>query len=295
MGAFSRWLIIVTAGLFLLGASLFPGHAALSTELAQNLTVEDGKNNRPFEDQYWNKAELEAQRRIALATEKLTELTQTQIWVSIATAVFLVLTLAATAFTSCAAMKSVKISHRTLVVSQRPWVSVKLKIASSLIFKDGEGRIEIHCLLRNFGPSPANNVEVLQEIVPMQHKAWDEIVRITENARKRHPRKMLGHKIFPNEEFTYRTNIPISRKKIEEIATELGFPDLEGVVYPVIVGCVIYNSTLNDDNHTTEFMVTLGQRDPTNPKIMLGFKTDDGEIPQDQLVLTHGFGSGQAN
>ena len=114
-------------------------------------------------------------------------------------------------------------------------------------------------------------------------------------ARGRKPHPMLGHKIFPTDEFVSTISVPIAKADIEAFAQEIGLPDLAKAVTPAVVGCVVYSSTFNDENHVTEIVAAFGKRDPANSKIIRPISTEDGETPLDMLKIQLMFGSGKAD
>ncbi len=190
--------------------------------------------------------------------------------------------------------EAVRIAEQTLQATERPWVSVTPKIASSVVFKGGEGRVSIAFVLKNFGKSPAVNAEVFFEIVDIRNE-FKTLREIRNRAKRRRPRDLLGHKIFPTDQFTEKVSSPISKQVVRHIEELVGEPVDDYKLTISVVGCVVYNSPAGTENHTTEFMFWIGREDPSNPNIVIGMPTTDGEIPLDELQAVVGFGTGRAD
>lgn len=250
--------------------------------------------------EYYARENLDAQRRMAVATEELVNLTSNQIIIIAFEVVLILLALGIACWAAWEARMAANHSRRaantaekTLASHQRPWLSVVLRLRSSLVFKDGEGRITIDFIVKNYGSTPALNVEVEHKIAPFMWQQF-EFDEITKQARNRRQLKSLGHKIFPNDEFTFSISIPIAKADIEAAIKDI-HEGLRGMISPLVMGCVVYNSPFDDENHITEFNASLGKIDPTNPKIQLAIPAKDGEVPLDQLKITLTFGSGLAD
>lgn len=239
-------------------------------------------------------ADLCAQRRMAKAAEEQIVLN----WFGLA------LLFGTLAFTGWAAVSargaahsakdSVEVANKTLVATQRPWVSVTVSVASSLVFRNGAGRLTFDFIMKNFGNSPAINVELDYKIVLHLPEAWDVMQEVSEAARRRLPSHMLGHKIFPTDRFRMRVSIPIERAAIEAAAERLGVPALTMISLPSMVCCVVYNSAFSTERYATEIIAHFGKRVPENPKLLEPFETADGEYPAADIGIQLSFGSGGA-
>lgn len=247
-------------------------------------------------------AELCQQVRMAEAAEDAADTAWWQFIAGLVGLAGLGLTVVFTAIAARAARDAAKhadrganIANQTLLATQRPWVSCNVGIASSLVFKEREGRVTLQFMMKNFGSSPAINVRVEYTIVTNPAETWDVLKEITEKARTRRIYRMLGHKIFPGDTFIQNISAPIERQKIDSALAAFGVAEVKVLFAPAIVGCVVYNSTFNNDNHTTEFLANFGRRDPEHPNTMLAFDLVDGEYKADQISLQLSFGSGRAD
>jgi hypothetical protein len=189
-----------------------------------------------------------------------------------------------------------ELAERHMVASERPWLSVKLAVTGDLEFKNYEGRIEISFVMKNVGKSPAINVDVSHHIVTSLDKGWPKMKEIAAKARTSKRNHMLGHKIFPGDQFLSRISMPILRSDIEDQAVGWGLTvNDDFLVFPAVVGCVVYNSTLDKTNHITEFVAHLGTRSAVHPNTPLGIKIKDGKTSVADLLLVLSFGTGSAD
>lgn len=240
-------------------------------------------------------ADLCTQRRIATAAEAQYAVGAVGLALLFGTLLFTGWAAISAKQAAIAAAQSVSISQQTLTATQRPWVSCTPRIGSALVFKDGAATIKIDFLLRNFGVTPATNVEVHHRIVTEAHEAWAVAREVVETTRKRKPNRALGHKIFPTDTFIFGITTTIPKNDIDAFGKRFGQEESDKLWPPTIVGCVVYNSPFNSTNHVTEFMVQFGKRDHENPKIFLAFDIAAGQYPIDDIDLRLGFGTGLAD
>lgn len=208
--------------------------------------------------------------------------------------VLIFFTLFYTARTLDEARATTAVAQQALIAQERPWVSVNMRIGSNLVFDKGHGQITIDFLLKNFGNSPALEVEIEFKIITVLTNAWDvmkEISRIAKNRSKQRGEK-IGHRIFPDQdEFVYSIGKPITQKEVYEAYKDIGIDEIK-MFTAFIVGCAVYKSAFSDENHITEFFVMMGKADPNNPKNFMALSTEDGVTPADQLSLRLLMGSG---
>jgi hypothetical protein len=198
-----------------------------------------------------------------------------------------------------AATKAANVAEDTLIATQRPWVSVELSVAGPLTFTDEEARVEIGFLLKNTGNSPAINVQVEAEIALFMGDvsgAPHEIMKQICKRAKASPddNAVLGHTIFPNDQFPYRVNLGKRRDQIREALRNFGEKNNDWFA-PAVVGCVSYRFAFQPGRHTTEFYADLRKVDRDNPKVPLTFKMSDGNVSANQMVLLRSFIGGNAD
>jgi hypothetical protein len=200
--------------------------------------------------------------------------------------------------TAQAAKQSADVAKDTLVATNRPWISVDIGIVSDLTYDaQGDARIEIKFDLKNVGKSPAANIVIDAEIVPIfgDAKSLQKTISDRNNAR---PPTLgdLGITLFPGDERTMVINLPISRASIEAsnkevwgLSGEKTVDKTDLVYFPTLLGCVDYKFTFSPGHHQTGFILNLRKRDWSHPNASLGFNVKDGTIIRNDLWLTQGF------
>jgi hypothetical protein len=196
------------------------------------------------------------------------------------------------------AKQSAEIAEKALLVSERPWVSVEIAIASDLTYnQDGEARIEIAFILKNTGKSPATNVFVDAEFTPLMTDkgvGLDKMQEICARVRAAPTgKRLLGHSIFPGDAFTYRINLGMPKTQFDKPFANTAALDF---FTPTLVGCVSYLFPSRiTTTHVTEFVADLRKSNPSNPKAPLAFKWADGMVRENDMVLVRSFTGGNAD
>lgn len=202
----------------------------------------------------------------------------------------------ATHIAADAAKQSADVAEKTLVATNRPWISVGISIGSDLTYDtQGDARVVINFVLKNVGNSPAANVQILSEI-PVVFGDARPFQKAISDREKLRPAGLgnLGVTLFPGETQTHARNLPISRVSIEEFRRNMiadnGWPeDMPMAFLPTLVGCVDYKFTFAEGHHQTGFILELRKRDVANPNLALNFDVQEGAIPAHRLWLTQGF------
>jgi hypothetical protein len=192
-----------------------------------------------------------------------------------------------------AAKDSADIAKKTLIATQRPWLSVNLEIGSGLVFDDQGCRIVIKFRIKNVGNSPAVAVHI-----------WSEIVLNNEITNQKRVCALYGKDqidltqtfggdiIFPNDEITYGINLPITRAAIDqarnEIAEAHNIP-VDNFISPSVVGCVSYRFAFDGSLHKSGFIAGLSRLDPQHSCRRFAIDITAGDIPVHMLVLEKGF------
>ena len=209
----------------------------------------------------------------------------------------------ATEIAANAAKKSADIAEKTMVGTQRPWVSVRLNLGSG--FKrdeQGGGNITIVFRMKNVGNSPAVGVYLHAEVI-LGFGPKDAIVeqkRILATGRRilatgRNSGSPLGYPffgymLFPGEEFSYKMTFGISREQIKQFETKMikGFGEDNGAfkfIAPSIVGDVVYGFAFDKSVHRTGFIAEIFRVDPLYPNGRLIINSEDGDVPLNLLTL----------
>lgn len=185
------------------------------------------------------------------------------------------------------------IAEAALQEANRPWLSVQPSLAGDLRWLDDKKvwRINIDFVMKNYGGSPAINVEVEYDIV-LIHKEVETLKAVVAKASSRVAREVLGHQVFPNEKFIWSVDTPISSELLVSFARSFNVEPKDFPAVFSLVGCVVYNSVAGRQNKTTDFMVQFGRTDPARPTWM-GVKMGES-VPCDRLILTRSFAGGRA-
>ena len=183
--------------------------------------------------------------------------------------------------------------EKTLVASQRPWVSVEYALVSDLKLSGGEGRLVVRYKTKNHGPTPAVGIgiDAVFDIASPHHSdILAEQGKVCARGRLNlSPGEFsAGDTLFPDQERQWESSIPISRADMERSWSDVAEthkmkPDT--IILPVLVGCVSYRFTFDGSIHKTRFMASLSRRDPNRPNARVGIETSHGDVPLALLAL----------
>jgi hypothetical protein len=181
--------------------------------------------------------------------------------------------------TANAAKKSADVAEKTILATQRPWISVRPLFENGLKFALNED-ILIKFKLKNVGNSPAVGTSFCAESffsTPKRNNR-DEQRRICD--RFPNPPLSTGYILFPGEEITSVASIIISPEVIaqsnsefhesyhesdpEYDASKYGEPD----IWPVLAGCVKYAFAFDGSVHKTAFMLQFVPINPTADNVL---------------------------
>lgn len=240
-----------------------------------NKTQEDGYSDRC---QQW---------RMAEAAEQLTWLTTNQIIITGVEVGLLILVLVYTARATYANTEGNRLTRQSFVAEQRPWMALEgIEKASPLVWKDEEGKITFRFVFKNYGNSPAIQVDVHTEIIAkfatLHTDIFDEFSR--RNRSKTY--NFGGATVFPGKIFKATQGISIPKKEIDQYfadAAAIGQGEWRHVTM-VLAGSIQYKTTLDDEFRFTEFVFMLFRDDGEGPRMIA---PDDGEVPIKEIVLKH--------
>ena len=202
----------------------------------------------------------------------------------------------ATKIAADAAQKSAGIAEKTMIGTQRPWVSVHLNLGSGFKFDKEGGTITIVFRVKNVGNSPAMGVNIHPGVVLsfIPKDVIDEQKRMLATIPRNDPTPDLpphfGYILFPGEEFTYETTFPISREQIEKFKTEMiksfgGNRESLKFITPSVVGCVVYRFSFDKSVHKTGFIAQIFQINPLYPNASYLIDSEAGDVPLNLLKL----------
>ncbi|MET4316262.1 hypothetical protein [Bradyrhizobium sp. RT5a] len=164
--------------------------------------------------------------------------------------------------------------------AQRPWLKVDPpRVASAFPVGPDGGAFAIDFDVKNFGSSPALNVELDVEL-PMM-KSGMGAGAIQESVCKRLRERPTGDKgggqtLFPGNSISLRNVVPVQAGAVMEGVRLLGLSD--HAFMPMMIGCARYFSPIDESQHETAFAFYV-QHNP--PDSFLG--SSDGNIPADQV------------
>lgn len=169
-----------------------------------------------------------------------------------------------------AAKESADTARKELELSERPWVSVSMPVATDPLTTDSKGQVStaIHIEIKNVGRTPAKGVMPVQVPFIFTTGITDQI--LNEMCSHKVEYEPLGQTVFPNE----RT--PDASYSVAGQATQLA-PNMFGVGTASIVGCIIYKSFISDETYYTGFRYKVLVKVGNTPIMRFQFK-DDGTI-----------------
>jgi hypothetical protein len=181
----------------------------------------------------------------------------------------------------------------TLKAQQRPWLSVGYPSAvNAFPVSAAGGAFVVDFKLKNFGNSPALNVEIDGEI-PMMKSNLGLLGRQDAICRRLQDRPIGGKggglTIFPQEIIPKRVSFSIQRAAVERGIKSMGLPG--SLFMPVIIGCVRYVYSADMSEHETGFVFNVMHLPPNGI-----LSAANGDIPpQEILLISPEIGSSRAN
>jgi hypothetical protein len=237
--------------------------------------------------------DLKAQRRMAVAAERLVALTCYQLGIGLLGTAVVGLTLFFTALATYAAVEGNKLGRKTLIADQRPWIEiVSIKVDGPLVFDapphTETAHLPIVLHLKNVGKSPALRLSFDlkltirdQENLLSQQKRYAKAVRAGVAAEKVAPSAVvLEHSIFQGRELeTVRLTAWMDTTDLLKFRQlTQGLPALVG-----LIGCITYESPIDEDLHQTSIIRNVDNWMAVNePRGALQLS---GGYPQDNIVL----------
>ncbi len=184
-----------------------------------------------------------------------------------------------------AAKLSADIAEKTLIASQRPWLTVEVGIGGPLIYDERGASFIFTLLLENIGKSPAQDIFIDLGIsapaigndpsgitnYPLGQKLDEMMER---NKRKMFP----GFAIFPNKSVSKTIEIAINSAALSVITEHAPF------ISPDFFGIISYSSDLSDRRHRTGFRCNI--RRWTGGIFPADILPADGNIAAEELIIT---------
>ena len=164
------------------------------------------------------------------------------------------------------ALENVRLTEKQFVTSHRPWIKVKVTLASDLK-RDNSGKwsIVFNFHMTNIGNVPAQCVWPHADLYGDEGFATQLLIAQKMLAEAFVPGVTIGKTIFPGDDAEHKATLtiieggPLDRHK--EVLGEKFIPTL------FVVGSVHYKSTFEDTPHRTGFIRELGYHDKLGNKI----------------------------
>lgn len=186
---------------------------------------------------------------------------------------------------------------RHLGLTERPWMSANVTVASPLTIDDNGVHITIRIELMNFGNSPAIGIWIHPLLYLSgigKPSAVEERARICEEASG-HPTgaTFLGQMLFPRTIPPHVQNFIINATAEDLKRSRIGGTDdvtgdgpyAKGMYSANIILCVSYRSTIDEvARHYTASIYDLSWFDPERPSILLALPHQPS-VPFDRLRL----------
>jgi hypothetical protein len=146
-----------------------------------------------------------------------------------------------------AADRSAQVAERALILTDRPWIAVRVEMTGELIFDTDEIDAEIGITIKNVGKSPASyltfHANLCIDLLDAAQKGREWV-----GAYQRRPPALFGYGrvLFPDEKFSTTTRVSVSRhdflKRIAEADADAvkDGREPEGTDRPAVVVFVPY-------------------------------------------------------
>jgi hypothetical protein len=170
--------------------------------------------------------------------------------------------------------------QRTVVATQRPWLSGKPELTGAVRFiPDGSGLAQnFQITLKNGGNSVATFVEQEVSIIARDGITFQTQTEACTRARKRiSDLSRSATALFPSEESTSLYQLLVSSKNMNVIGSVQW-------IDPVLVGCVAYRSEFSEEIHETGFIYSIRKKSKVPGGSLLTLGQD---VPKEDLEL-HG-------
>lgn len=199
-----------------------------------------------------------------------------------------------------AGRESANVAARTLIASQRPWVSAKIELVGPMTFDASGGYLPLRYILENSGPSPALNVSINPRIILNSvMMEWQPVIEggmplepvraelrsFSELTKAAYAQQLNtgsgelffpGDTIFPRQTIVQTIRLMISGDEIanaleaaklrwEQIAPGTPASPSTKTFVPAITTCVTYTSEISKAVHQTGLIFGLVRIDPLQP------------------------------
>lgn len=161
-----------------------------------------------------------------------------------------------------AATEANKLSHTSLIASERPWVSIVVTPCTNLEWQDGDISFSVNFALRNTGKTPATFAFVHPQLLMVldDQCVAEKQAKIVEMATA--PASMIlgqGLPLFPRGVANQKAIFSVSKEIIAEGFNRMkAVSETEPTSVPLcLFGCVVYKAPIDDSIHKTAFCLDI--------------------------------------
>lgn len=207
---------------------------------------------------------------------------------------------AATVVAANAARQGNAITQQALKAEQRPWIAVNIVADSPLRWEDGSGLVGFNFVVRNFGKTPARNVQVFAKMYVTGGS--NKIPRVEQiqfsDLNRKEPEHLLSANVFPGESRGFPHTLQIKKEEIDAFQNwqrdfSKGRFEPMTVVPVALIGSAHYRSIFGSEVFETGFIYDLYRsvRGVPEPRVV---DMSDGTIdPRDLRLMDNIFGPGR--
>ena len=177
-------------------------------------------------------------------------------------------------------------TREAMIATQRPWLSIETKIASPLVWKDGDLELQLRVSGKNTGLTPALNARFFAILDPKDGRKGTVVC----DAARKNRSAMFGRIVFPGESFE-------TTETAEASAVEVKAGLLKGGKYlaPSLTVCVDYRTAFDQPIHhqtyTTFNLYRERQAAAENDLI----DPQEGDVPAIDLRMSYVWGENSAD
>jgi hypothetical protein len=202
-----------------------------------------------------------------------------------------------------AATSAANTAANSLLVSERPWISVQISVEGPLTFNQDGARVLLRVVPTNAGHSPAVRVSHEIKVIPsFLHTPDPRKIRDEVCSQEAHSSQSpISHSTletwFPGDQPPEVSNelVPWSEIKRAGIDTPLSlFPTMHpnGDFEIKIVYCVAYRPAFSDVQYHTGYILDLERKTSTPPFENTLFNPKYGTVPLSDLLLRYDYVTG---
>jgi hypothetical protein len=181
---------------------------------------------------------------------------------------------------------------KQLELTDRPWVTIDVSIVSPLTYTDKGAQINFSFVPKNVGHSPAQNVLIAPELVPvfMGDDVSEAQKRIC-NSAAQDQRFFPKYVLFPEKPYVEPFGLDMSAESINSHWGKLPARMKDRDPIPIgVVGCVDYTYETSPRHHQTGFALDVLMKDGRLP-----LKSLTPLAPNSLILRQHAIGGHFAN